>query len=368
MGRRDKAIEAFNECKKYLGKIYDDLESFAVACTCNYISFFLAGEGEDELSRNYLTLVDQYFKRRARQIARGLPCFGNSEHFIVNNLDKKRGVTSIFFYDNRLDWNKGQKYSNLVAVSYKIATGNELPQNFVEILDADLNEFTFAQQMSVLDDLHILMKKSHKGRSHVPEYVQIGLMMDKLNVALHRLEALRVVLAKNPKDKRFVKLEMLKYADEISEIVDNPYFPGMLSSFIFAFALAAQVHFELFFDNEISNVPLIKTNILNSLDRDMRGLKHFSSKYGRTTKVYGPIMNAIEALVVNISPNCGPPLDSISSSTNDQASSLPTSSHESSSTATTSADDQRKRDLPSAQFLANTMKNFMPRIARNFNN
>lgn len=372
MGRRDKAYDAYNQCKKYLGKIYDDLESFSVVCTYNYMSFFLAGEGEDELSKNYLSVVDHYFQRRKKKQAQGLSCFDNSEHFIVNNLDKKRGVTRIFYYDNRLEWTPYQKYSELVGVAYKISTGEDLPQRFVDILDSDLNENTYQIQMDVLDEMHKLMKKSHKARSHVPEYVQIGLVTDKLNVALHRLEALRVVLSKNPVNRKSVKLYMLKQADDISEIVDNIYFGGMLPMFIFGFAVAAQVHFEFFFDEEVIGGQVTREHILNSLRRDLKGLKMFAAKFGRTTKVYGHIMSAIEALILNVSPqNPNNPVevapdkpsvdapDTVSTYTSTFVGGSTTSPPSSYGTPSSDTNTTKRRDLPSAQFLANTMKNFI---------
>ncbi|KAG2377352.1 hypothetical protein C9374_009263 [Naegleria lovaniensis] len=370
-GRREKAWESFNESKKYLGLIFDDVESFCVMSTYNYLAYFLAGEGEDLIAKNYASIVDNYFEKRNRKLLHGQQCF-NSNVFNVNNLDKKRGVTRLFFFDHRVSWEPHIKYSHLLSVAFKISTGKEMPSDIVAIVDEDLNEHTYIRQTEVLAKVHLLMKSHHRDLRHAPEYIAIGLFKDTLNVTYLNIESLRVVISKchNPSTRFPFKQALLKEADVISALTENPIFFGMTASFVFAFAVAAQIHLEMYFDPEILSVTT-QEQIANNLLKDYKGLQ-FLSKYGRIAKKYGHIVSGIEQLLKNSHfsldiaqkttfNTCSTQNQMNSNDGNNSSMSSPNSiAYTSNQAIVDSPATKKRRNAPSSQFLAHTAKNFRP--------
>ena len=376
-------MESFNESKKYLGLIFDDFDSFSVLSTYNYLAYFLAGEGEDELAKQYVSIVDQYFERRKRRMLKGQQCF-HSNVFNVDNLDKKRGVTKLFFFDHRVSWEPHVKYSQLLSVAFKISTGREMPDEMIAIVDEDLNERNYVRQTEVLANIHLLMKSHHKDLQHAPEYIEIGLFKDTLTVTYLNIESLRVVLSKcqDPIIKFSFKHTILKEADVISALTENPVFLGMTASFVFAFAIAAQTHLELYFDPDIIMRVATQEQILKNLVKDYKGLL-FLSKYGRISKKYGHIVSAIEQLLKNThhavdlnqqqTASHSPQAHQKNSSDGGADNHIGCGSMSSSGLACTNKQEitispstkKRRHAPPSAQFLANTARNFRPGNALN---
>ena len=340
LGRKEQASQAFIIARNYLGQVFDDHESFNVACTYNYLAYYLASDGDDELAQNYVNIVDNYFERRQRRISMGQACF-QSDVYIIENLEKAKGVTKLFFFDDRVVWDGKRKFTEAIAIALRLAGHSSVLPDFVNVLDTDLNTHTYPDHEQALLQVHEILKEHHKNTS-VPDYPPIALLLDFLNYTYHKLEFLRVVLNKcyTNEERRMFRYQLIKEANTITEITENSLFYSFTPSFIYAFALAALVHYQSYFSEDIMQDLSMKASLLMYLEKDLRALRYYGEKYNRTYSCYGHIISSVRDLLDRV----------IVSPPEEMSSPQSTSSFEGTIA---------KRQPPSSQFLSRTWQNFM---------